>query len=112
MSQNELIKVKFVNTGDEYIGSVDVTLEPHITPDYFLKFYENLKDEAKNVTPECTSVRLLCTEEGKYNTTVETFKFPFVSERYCVLTVYRIPNYRGKQGEHIYIASSKGNKDK
>jgi hypothetical protein len=51
-------------------------------------------------------------DEGKYPTTVETFKFPLVSERYAVLTAYNIPNWKGIPGNHLYIASSKGNKDK
>ncbi len=71
-----------------------------------------LREEAKNITPENTSIRELCVDEGKYPTTVETFKFPLVSERYAVLTAYNIPNWKGIPGNHLYIASSKGNKDK
>jgi hypothetical protein len=68
-------------------------LEPHITPDYFKRFFEVLREEAKNITPENTSIRELCVEEGKYPTTVETFAFPFVSERYIVLTSYKSYDY-------------------
>lgn len=51
-------------------------------------------------------------EEGKFPTTVQTFKFPLVSERYVVLTVYRIDNYNGVDGGHFYVASSRTNEDK
>jgi hypothetical protein len=73
--------------------------------------YENIRDEAQVITPECTYVRVLCMEEDRFPTTVECFKFPFVSERYVVLTVYKVPDYK-KPGEHLYVASSRGNKDK
>jgi len=76
-----------------YITLVEVNLESEITPEHFLKFFTVLREEAKNITPENTSIRELCVEEGKYPTTVETFKFPLVSERYAVLTAYNVPNY-------------------
>lgn len=42
---------------------------------------------------------------------MQTFKFPWISERYVVLTVYKIPNYRGVDGGHFYVASSRGNEE-
>ena len=50
-------------------------------------------------------------EEGKYPTTLQTFKFPLVSERFIVVTVYIIPNFNGVEGGHFYVASSRGNEE-
>ena len=108
IQSTELIKVKFISTDVGYITLVDVTCEPHIKPEHFLKFFEILKTEARKITPEATSYRELCLEENKYTTSVETFKFPFVAERYTVLTVYKVPNYKSA-GNHLYIASDRGN---
>ena len=71
----------------------DVTLEPHITPAHFLKFYETVKNNWRELTPEQTARKDLGLAEGKYQLTAETFKFPVVSERLMVLCVYIIPNY-------------------
>ena len=101
-----------MSTDVGYITYVEVELENFITPEHFAKFYTVLREEAKNITPENTSIRELCIEEGRWPTTVETFKFPLVSERFAVLTAYNIPNYKGIQGGHLYLASSRGNKDK
>ena len=107
----DLITVKFLGTDTGYITLVDIKCEEHVTPAHFLKFYEVCKIEAVKITPECTGVRELCVEEGKYKTSVETFKFPLVSERYAVLTAYHIPNYGG-EGMHMYVASDRGNEDR
>ena len=71
-----------------------------------------LRTEVKNITPECTLIKEVLVEDGKYSTTVETFAFPFLSERYSVLTAYKSLDYGGISGNHIYIASSRGNEDK
>ena len=89
MQQDNLITVKWMPSLESYTTYVEVTLEPHITPDYFKRFFDVLRTQVKNITPECTSIRELCVEEGKYSTTVETFALPFLSERYSVVTQYR-----------------------
>ena len=71
-----------------------------------------LRTEVKNITPECTSIREILVEDGKYPTTVETFAVPFLSERYTVVTAYKSLDYGGIPGQHIYLASSRGNEDK
>ena len=68
--QNELIGVKFISGPESFITRIEIKLEPHVTPDYVARFYTVLKTEVKNITPECTSIRELCVEEGKYPTTV------------------------------------------
>ena len=107
-----MITVKWMPRPESYCTYVEVKLEPHVTPEYFERFFNVLRTEVKNITPECTGIRELCIEEGKYPTTVETFAFPFVSERYSVLTAYKTLDCRGIPGNHIYIASSRGNEDK
>jgi hypothetical protein len=84
VQQDNLISVKWIPSSTSYSTYVEVTLEPHVTPDYFKRFFDVLRTEVKNITPECTGIRELCVEEGKYSTTVETFAFPFLSERYSV----------------------------
>ena len=104
--------MKLISTNLTYITYAEVKLEPHITPDYFKRFFKVLRSEVKNITPECTSIREISIEEGKFSTTVETFKFPFVSERYSVLTGYSIDDYKNVPGSHMYFASGRGNQDK
>lgn len=111
LQTTDLITVKMLCTDDGYISMVDIQCEDHVTPAHFLKFYEICKIEAVKITPECTGVRELCVEEGKYKTSVETFKFPLVAERFAVLTAYHVPNYGG-EGKHLYVASDRGNEDK
>jgi len=112
VQQDNLITVKWLPSTTSYSTYVEVNLEPHVTPDYFVRFFNVLRTEVKNITPECTMIKELLVEEGKYSTTVETFAFPFVSERYSVLTQYRSMDYDGIVGNHIYLASTKGNEDK
>lgn len=112
VQQDNLITVKWLPSTTSYSTYVEVNLEPHVTPDYFVRFFNVLRTEVKNITPECTMIKELLVEEGKYSTTVETFAFPFVSERYSVLTQYRSMDYDGIAGNHIYLASTKGNEDK
>lgn len=88
-----MISVKWIPSPESYTTYVEVALEPHVTPDYFKRFFNVLRTEVKNITTECTGIRELCVEEGKYSTTVETFAFPFVSERYSVLTAYKNFDY-------------------
>ena len=112
MQQDSFITVKWMPSLESYTTYVEVNLEPHITPDYFKRFFDKLRTEVKNITPECTSIRELCVEEGKYSTTVETFAFPLLSERYAVVTQYRSLDYQGTPGNHLLLASSRGNEDK
>ena len=112
IQQDSLISVKWIPSPESYTTYVEIVLEPHVTPDYFKRFFTVLRTEVKNITPECTGIRELCVEEGKYPTTVETFAFPFVSERYAVLTAYKNLDYSGTPGNHIYVASCRGNEDK
>lgn len=112
VQQDNLITVKWLPSTTSYSTYVEVNLEPHVTPDYFVRFFNVLRTEVKNITPECTMIKELLVEDGKYSTTVETFAFPFVSERYSVLTQYRSMDYDGIAGNHIYLASTKGNEDK
>ncbi len=107
-----MVTVKWIPSPVSYTTYVEVTLEPHITPDYFKRFFEVLRAEVKKISPECTGIRELSLEQGKYSTTVETFAFPFLSERYAVVTSYKSMDHQGIQGNHIYIASSRGNEDK
>jgi hypothetical protein len=106
---NEKIDLKLISTSSTYITYAEVKLESHITPDYFKRFFKVLRSEVKNITPECTSIREICIEENRFSTTVETFKFPFVSERYSVLTGYFVDDYKNIPGSHIYFASGRGN---
>jgi len=93
VQQDNLITVKWIPSPESYTTYVEVVLEPHITPDYFKRFFDVLRTEIVKITPECTAIRELLVEEGKYSTTVETFAFPFLSERYSVVTAYRSYDY-------------------
>jgi len=74
---------------ESYTTYVEVNLEPHITPDYFKRFLTKLRTDVRKITPESTSLKELCVEDGKYTTYVETYSVPLLSERYAVLTEYR-----------------------
>ena len=39
IQSNELINVKFLATNVGYISYIEIKLEPHITPEHFLKFF-------------------------------------------------------------------------
>lgn len=104
--------MKFIPTNVSYVTYVEVNLESHITPEHFKRFFNERRAKAKEITPECTLIKDLLVEDGKYTTTVETFAFPIVSERYCVLTEYNIFDHDGIPGNHLHIVSCYGNEDK
>jgi len=70
MFQNELIGVKFISGPESFITHIEIKLEPHVTPDYVARFYNVLKTYVNELKPECTGIRELCIEEGRYPTTV------------------------------------------
>lgn len=108
-----MIKVKWLASDISYCTYVEIKLEPHVTPDYFKRFFTILRKEFRTITSQCNGIRELCVEEGKYPTTVETFDVPFpMKERYSVLTAYKSLDYNGIPGNHVYLVSSRGNEDK
>ena len=102
-----------------FTAQVEMQCEPDITPGHFLNFFGQVKAQVNRINAQCTSTRLLKTETdtdstGKvsqeYTTYVETYKYPWVSERYVVVTNTIYKDYKGK-GQHLYIATSKQNQE-
>ena len=69
--------------------------------------FENGTSEAVHLTNECKKSELFCTEDGqrdRYETTVETHKFPMLYERVIVSTRYNMFDFDGKSdkvGSHV-----------
>ena len=74
--------------------------------------FENYCSLAVSLTEQCTSSELFCTESssrGRYETCVQTHKFPLFYERIIVQTAYNFYHYRGRQDVHISVSSTRGN---
>jgi hypothetical protein len=57
--------------------------------------------------PECTHSEIVKTSEHDFLTTIQTFKFPMVSERLVINTEYPIIDF--KHNCHVFISSGLGN---
>lgn len=80
-----------------------------VSPAHFKHLFDNFQEEAVKMNKETTSSTPVAVEDGKYNTLAQTFKFPMLSERIVVNTMYAQYNYKDQKGTHLIIFSSKGN---
>ena len=85
---------------------------PNLNTKQFRHLFEHFGAESVDLTNECTSSELFCTEDGqkaRYETYVQTHKFPLFYERILVFTSYNFFEYQGDPLTHMCLMSSAGN---
>lgn len=80
-----------------------------ITPEHFKHLFKNFAKEATLINKECVVSEFINMEEGRFETLVQIFRFPLITERIIVNTQYLSTEYEGKKDYHLCIFSSQEN---